>query len=362
MNETLKSKKSNKPLNKRKIVLISVICGIAGAILVLPLMTVIVYESIFGARYQTASWMSFSVDEFEGLSVERSDFSAEDDVTLAGYKYSKGNQEAKGVVVLAHGIGSGHNYYMPFIDYFTSNGYYVFAYDAHGSDNSGGESVEGLPQGVADLDLAITHLSEIPEYSGLPIVLFGHSWGAYSVGNVLNLHPEVKAAVMVAGFNESEDMLLYQSRKYVGPLTTVLLPYVELYEEIKFGSYAKISALEGMKNSEAGIMIVQSKDDATVPTEFGYDKFYSEFANDERFEFVLYEDKGHKYVFFSDEALDYQEQLGEEYDAYIEQSGKRDNSRTEEEFMLENIDKEKCFEPDPVLMEQIIEMYDSYCK
>ena len=26
------------------------------------------------------------------------------------------------------------------------------------------------------------------------------------------------------------------------------------------------------------------------------------------------------------------------------------------------LDKKQCFEPDPVLMEQIIEMFDTYCK
>ena len=361
MNEALESKKIKKPISKRKIILITVICAIAVSVLVLPVMTVVVYETIFGMRYETSSWKSFSVEEFEGLCVERSDFLAKDDITLAGYKYYKPNQEAKGVVVLAHGIGTGHRAYMPFIDYFTSNGYYVFSYDAHGSDASEGRSVEGLPQGVADLDYAINHVATISEYDGLDIVLFGHSWGAYSVGNVLNMHPEVKAAVMIAGFNESEDMLLYQSRKYVGILTTVLLPYVEFYEEVKFGEYAKVSALDGMKNSEASILIVQSKDDETVPVEFGYNKFYKEFAQNDRFEFVLYEDKGHTLLFLSDEAIEYREKLNENYETYIKENKKRDTSRNENAYMDENVDKAKGFELNPELMEQILSLYDRSC-
>lgn len=48
-------------------------------------------------------------------------------------------------MVIAHGLGGGgHNTYMPFIDYFTSNSYYVFAYDVRGNDYSDG--VEVLPQ------------------------------------------------------------------------------------------------------------------------------------------------------------------------------------------------------------------------
>ena len=50
--------------------------------------------------------------------MKRSDFQSKD-VTLAGYKYSKKNQEVKGFVVIAYGlVGNGHNTYMPFIDYY----------------------------------------------------------------------------------------------------------------------------------------------------------------------------------------------------------------------------------------------------
>ena len=44
-----------------------------------------------------------------------------------------GTQPPKGVVVIAHGLGGGgQNTYMDLADYFTSNGYLVFAYDVTG--------------------------------------------------------------------------------------------------------------------------------------------------------------------------------------------------------------------------------------
>lgn len=106
-----------KPKNKKKIILISIISVLLVIpLIILPITTVIVYESIFGERYETASWLEFSVEDYEGLQMERSDFQSED-VTLAGYKYSKADQEIKGVVVISHGLGGGgHNTYMPFID------------------------------------------------------------------------------------------------------------------------------------------------------------------------------------------------------------------------------------------------------
>ena len=256
-----------KAKGKAKAIFISVICVIlAIPLIILPITTVIVYESIFGERYETASWLEFSVEDYEGLQMERCDFQSED-VTLAGYKYSKANQEIKGVVVIAHGLGGGgHNTYMPFIDYFTSNGYYVFAYDARGNDNSGGDSVGGLPQGIICLDNALHHVVAIEEYQDLPITLFGHSWGGYSVGNVLNMHPDIKAAVIIAGFNESEDLLEYQGQQMAGAGVHILMPYLKLYERIKFGEeFTAVSALQGFEKTDAGIIIVHIENG--VPSE-----------------------------------------------------------------------------------------------
>ena len=117
---------------KKRAIIIAVICiPLAYLLLVMPLATVIIYESIFGARYDTPDWLEFSVTDFDGLSVKRSDFES-DGKTLAGFEYSGECDTVKGVVVIAHGIGdSGHNMFMPFIDYFTDNGYCVFTYDAH---------------------------------------------------------------------------------------------------------------------------------------------------------------------------------------------------------------------------------------
>lgn len=349
--------------SKTKVIIISVISVLLAIFLIiLPIATIVVYESIFAERYETVSWMQFSMEDYEGLQVERSDFQSED-VTLAGYKYAKANQEIKGVVVIAHGLGGGgHNTYMPFVDYFTSQGYYVFAYDACGNDNSGGDCVEGLPQGLIDLNNAIHHTKTIEEYKDLPLALFGHSWGGYAVGNVLNMHPEVKAAVIVAGFNETEDLLEYQGEQIAGVGVHILMPYLKLYERIKFGEeFTEVSAIQGMENTDAGIMIVHSKDDTTVPAMYGYDKFYDTFGDSTRFEFVQYENKGHNYLFYSDAAWNYREQLNADYKRYVEDNGRSYDAQTKEEFMNRYLDKKACFEPDPVLMAQILEMFDTYC-
>ena len=342
----------------------AIICFILAILFVImPLATIILYENIFGTRYETAPWLAFDIADYPQLQMQRSDFCS-DGVMLAGYQYAKENTDAHGVIIVSHGLGGGgHNSYMPVIDYFTSNGYYVFAYDARGNDSSGGDSVEGLPQGVIDLDNAINHVETLVKYQDLPIVLFGHSWGAYSAGNVLNMHPEVEAAVLVAGFNESDDLILYQGEQMIGGIARLLVPYVDIYEHFKFGkAYTSVSALEGMLNSPAGVMVVHSSDDTTVPMEYGYDTFYEAFGSSDRFEFIAYEDRGHDYLIYSEKAKEYRKQLNADYVKYVESHGGEYNGEIKAEFMNKNLDKKQCFEPDPELMTEILNFYHRYCE
>ena len=135
-----------------------------------------------------------------------------------GYQYSKDNIEPKGVIVLAHGLGGGgHNSYLHLADYFSTHGYLVFAYDATGNDESEGDSVRGIPQALIDLDYSLRFVKNTPDLVHLPIMLFGHSWGAYSAGSVLNYHPDVQDVVMTAGFNRPTDVIAEAGQEIVGP-------------------------------------------------------------------------------------------------------------------------------------------------
>ena len=344
----------------KKIIIIAVSAVLAFVFILNPLAAVIIYESIFGMRYEPLDWLAFTTDDFDSLAVERVDIYEEGE-RLAGYKYKNPEVEAHGVIVIAHGLGGGgHNAYMPFIDVFTDNGYYVFTYDATGNGSSEGDDVNGLPQGVIDLDRAIHSVYAQPEYEDLPLYLFGHSWGAYSVGSVLYHHPEVKGAVMFSGFNKSDDMIRAGASDYIGGfLTDLTLQYVLIYEQIKFGEWSDRNVLEGVGKTDAKIMIVHSLDDETVPTSAGFDEIYEEYATDPRFTFTVMQNKGHNYLFYSDAAWSYREELNEKYISYVEENGLEYSEEVKRDFMNENLDKIKCFEPDPALMQQIIDMFGS---
>jgi dipeptidyl aminopeptidase/acylaminoacyl peptidase len=228
--------------------------------------------------------------------------------------YSSGSDQ-KAIIVFAHGYGAGgHNSYMPSINYFAQNGYYVFAYDATGNDESGGKGIGGVPQGVIDLDYAISFVEDSGNFPDLPIGLFGHSWGGYSVSNVLTYHQEVEAVIECSGPNSSSDLVEGGGTKTIGPVVKILMPVIKVYERAKYGDYATNSALIGFASTDAEIMVVHSSDDNIVPIEYGYDIYYDAFNDDPRFTFIRLEGKGHNQFLNVDQNKDLYESFVAFYD------------------------------------------------
>ena len=288
---------------KTKIVL-AILVPVLVAIISIFALSVYIYNANFGPRFTTDPENMFTVDEFDGLNRQQYTFQSNNGQTLVGYRYYKDN-DTKGVVILAHGFGGGgHTNYMDIADYFASNGYDVFAYDATGNDESEGVGVGGMPQGVIDLDYAVRFVKESPDFEGLPTMLFGHSWGAYSAGSVLAYHPDIQAVVMGAGFNRSIEMCEEEGRRQAGAGVDMVLPFFRLIELAKFGKYASASCLDGFAASDAEVMIIHSSDDDTVSFDRHFGLFHERYQDDPRFSFVQYEDRGHNGLFAIEDSLD----------------------------------------------------------
>ena len=255
------------------------------------------YDDNFNVRGDSYQPLLLRLEDFEGLNCKEYTFSSDNGQKLAGYLYSIGDNQ-HGIVVIAHGFGGGgHNSYMDVANYFAENGYYVFAYDATGCDKSEGEGVGGVPQGVIDLDYAISFVEDNNEIPDLPIVLFGHSWGGYCVCSVLTYHPEVKAVIECSGFNKSSDMFESGGKSQAGDIIYAMTPFIRIHELIKYGKYASNTAMDGFAATDAAIMIVHSADDDVIGIEYGYDKYYKKYKDDSRFTFIRFEDRGHNEIF-----------------------------------------------------------------
>lgn len=322
-----------------------------------------VYKDNFDERFETYGPMVRNIDEFNGLDAERYTFTSNQGQELVGYKYYKDLDNIKGLVIIAHGFGGGgHNSYMAVADFLASNDFIVFAYDATGNDESGGDSVEGIPQGLIDLDYAIQFVKQTPDFDGLPIMLFGHSWGAYSAGSALNQHPDVNAVVIVSGFNESIDIIEEEGKRMAGDAASVLMPYFSLYEKFKFGQYSSLSALDGLKNSDAGVMIMYSEDDEMISQEKSYGIFYDIYKDDSRFKFFKYEDRGHSYIFYTDNARKYLDNFNLEFEKYIKSLDTGFSPEIKLEYLNKNLQKELLYEVDEEFMTEIVEFYNKYSK
>ncbi len=261
------------------------------------LFSVMIYDDNFNKRFESYEPLMFYVDDFDGLQRVRYTFPSDKEQSLTGYMYSSG-EDQRGIIILAHGFGGGgHNSYMNCVNFFAQNGYYVFAYDATGNDESEGSGVGGLPQGVIDLNNAISFVESSDDFPKLPIVLFGHSWGGYSVSAALTYHPEVSAVIECSGFNRSSDMFEAEGIRQVGGAAYIMMPFVKLYELMKYGEYASNTALDGFASTDAEIMIVHSADDSSVPTKYGYDLYYDKYRDDPRFHFIRLEDRGHDCIY-----------------------------------------------------------------
>ena len=130
----------------RRIVLITVSILLFFFIVIMPAATLFTYNQVFGMRYSTPSDYSYSIYNFPGLKADRYQFASNEGQILSAYCYYREEQEVKAVIIMSHGIGAGHNSYMDVADYFTRFGFYVFAYDVTGNDESEGSSIKGLPR------------------------------------------------------------------------------------------------------------------------------------------------------------------------------------------------------------------------
>lgn len=355
-----------KKRSKKKIVLLTLLIVIFLIIAGWWAFCVKMYNENFDVSANSYEPLMLRVEDFEGLECTEYSFPSDKGQKLAGYLYSSG-EEQHGIVIISHGFGGGgHNSYMDVADYFAKNGYYVFAYDATAMDKSEGEGLGGVPQGVIDLDHAISFVESESDIPDLPIVLFGHSWGGYCVSSVLTFHPEIKAVIECSGFDRSSDMFESGGKSQAGSVIYTMTPFIRIHEYFKYGKYAKNTAMDGFDATDANIMIVHSADDDVIGIEYGLDKYYEKYKDNSRFKFIRFEDRGHNEV-FNDPNNTYKDDFDAKFDSWLEtldydykaEENKERFSEDKAEYITENLDHEKwSHRLDEELFAEFLEFYE----
>lgn len=184
--------------------------------------------------------------------------------TLKGYFYP--SDDPRGTLVLVNGIRSNADTHIPEILYFLGKGWSVLTFDATGIGRSEGYSYMGLQQIRMDL-IALLTCSDAGEYLDGPVVLYGHSAGAYAAASVLDMGFDIKAAVCIAGFESPLDTMMYYGRKYTGFLAYSQYPFIFAESRFFFGKSSDVHASESILSSDVPVLVIQGDSDDIVDIE-----------------------------------------------------------------------------------------------
>lgn len=206
--------------------------------------------------------------------------------TLRGWLFSYPDTTPKGLIVFFHGYGMSHADYLPECEYFCRRGYRVLSFDGTGTGISDGLLL-GLPQHILDLQACLRYVCSQPELSSLPLLLYGHSWGGYAADCIGALEPfPIRGIVSASGFYGSLSALAPYTRRHYGPLTPLPLLGIRLYQRLRFGRLAGITAVKGLSRQSCPVLIAQSDDDRILPYKQNYMVLYRRFHDNPRFTFL----------------------------------------------------------------------------
>ncbi len=235
----------------------------------------------------------------------------------------------------------------------------VFAYDNTGSGASTGDSCIGLVQSVIDLDNALTYVEQNPVFYGLPICLYGHSWGGFATTAILNYDHDIIAVASLAGYNDSLEEMTYVGKSLLGSFAYVEKPFLWLALRTTFGDKMNLTAAEGINRAKhTAVMIIQGDLDDFV----GFDGPCI-YTNRDKIirddvQYVLLEGRDHSDLMMdqSPERLAYMEQLDAEYKQIQEQYEDAIPDAIEKEWN-QKINKELTSRLDQALFADIVDFY-----
>lgn len=209
--------------------------------------------------------------------------------TLRGYCALPTSPRA--LVLIAHGLLGKSDGYEPVVEFLLERGYAVFIFDGTASGRSDGSRIVGLQQSRLDTRAAVDHIAAEDGLSNLPLVIFGHSAGAYAAATEAE-RSSAAAVVCVSAFDRPIDTMHYMARGYVSVLADIELPFLLMHEYAALGSNANSSASEALIADDIPALIAHGELDARVPLAISlYDSLVG--TNDKNITLFLDETESH---------------------------------------------------------------------
>ena len=339
-----------------------IICIVLAAVVLLLVITYLVVKGIIDKIFKRVNRPNFSsLIQFKDVKKEYPQelmqFPSGDHM-LQGYLMGKEN--TKGLVVVVHGLGGGAEGYLTPIRCLVDAGYRVFAYDNTGYHLSEGKNCVGLPQALEDLDAALTFIENEDCFQGLPVYLFGHSWGGYCVGAVLRTNHKIKAAVSVAGFNNPNIMIVEWAKRIAGKWAYVAIPFMKINQRLSFGKKMDITAVDGINRANVPVLLVHGSEDVTVRLDRAATFSCKEEITNPKVQYLLWKKEGqngHLDVLYKAGAKEYGLQISKEYSELLKKTKNKLTEEDKAEFFA-NVDKVRSSAPNAELMEKIVEFYE----
>ena len=164
----------------------------------------------------------------------------------------KSVKEPKKALLMIHGLGCGHFYLLPLINYFAKQGYLILAYDQFASGLSEGKAIKSMTVGARDVKFALKYVDE--KYGNLPLSVFGHSWGGFTASIALNYSNRIEKTILVSGFNRQSDFVL--NGNFLGILLSFVLKIRDAFIYKKYVKFSTINSLKKIKNYNIKNMII----------------------------------------------------------------------------------------------------------
>lgn len=195
----------------------------------------------------------YSYQDFPNLKCVEQQFNNSKGIEISYFVYSYDNYNKDKIIIFCPGIGPGHTAYLSEIDYLCQAGYKVVTLDYTGCGASKGDNLMSTNQPTRDV-IELINLLNLKE----EIVIVGHSLGAYTALNVINLVPSIHKAVIISGFVDiSSEMMGFMKLR-------LLSNFVKRYEKKIDPVYGKINNWKYLKKTTDDLLFIHSTDDPMV--------------------------------------------------------------------------------------------------
>jgi len=155
-----------------------------------------------------------------GASFQSVEFRSEDGTPLSGWYIPR--DQAKAVLVLAHGMTAERSQMIPWAEFLWKDGYSLLLFDFRAMGKSGGKICTMGLREPDDVLAAVDFVSSLPENSDLPVGLFGFSMGGISSIYAASRNEEIAAVVSHGAFATLDRAISQRCRKHFGPMAPIV--------------------------------------------------------------------------------------------------------------------------------------------